>query len=137
LDIAVKNVSDHDVRSLVSYPLALFKIRISFPDGRDVPLTMWGRREVLDSPGGSLSDRTLHPGEQVSVRVMLSRLFDLSLGGAYKINVRTKVIIDRKARKTATANSNTLQIEIDDRFKESDLIDQWRFPKTGGESLKR
>ena len=53
LDIAVKNVSDHDVKSLVSYPLALFRIRVLLPDGHKAPLTMWGRREVLDSPGGN------------------------------------------------------------------------------------
>jgi hypothetical protein len=128
LNIAVKNMSDHDVRSRVSGPLDLFKIRVSFPDGRDVPLTMWGRREVLDAAGGSLSDRTLHPGEQISVRIMLSRLFDLSLGGKYTVMAKTKVIVDTKARKIATANSNSLQIEIDDRFKESDSINQWTFP---------
>ena len=79
-------------------PLSEFDINVLDWDGKTVPLTLYGQRR-LDTArsGGSVSSGPLHPGEEIGLRINLTRLFDLSNEDTYTVVVKKRLNFhDRK-----------------------------------------
>ena len=131
LDVALKNVTHHDVQTVSAAPLQTYRrISVSFEDRRNAPKTLFGRLSLGAGPG-SRSNYVLHAGEELRVRLALSRLFDFSLAGKYTIVVEKPVLQPGRPPENAPhLVSNTITLTIEDRAaSREDDTDRWIFPK--------
>jgi hypothetical protein len=118
VEIVQRNVSNEQfLVSEAKYPSEAetwFKIYLRDQDGNLAPETKHGRRVRLgkDDPGettifvGGASIRQLQPGDSVTHRIILNRLYDLTRPGKYTIEIEG---IDRKGR---TAKSNVIGLTL-------------------------
>lgn len=117
LTINFKNVGNADL-TVARGGFAHYDVIVLFGDEEHVPLTSYGKKTLGRTQGagaGSLATVTLKPGEQTSMEIPLSRLFDFSLAGNYEVAVsRTVKMPDTNAWITVT--SNQIEISVDDSF---------------------
>lgn len=112
LDVAFKNVGQENVRALKIAPLAAYEITVLLPDGNHAPFTLFGQRSLEGSKDGSRSLAQLTSGDQLSAEFELSRIFDMTLSGKYKVFVQRKVWKDGAISRSLKATSNTFEITV-------------------------
>ncbi len=113
LSICYKNVGQQEVRVMRGNKLALYDLRIVLPDGTRAPPTLFGKGAFESSRRFARTVGVLKPGEEACVEIELSRLFDMSLAGAYTISAQRAVFkksgdVDQQFK----AESNTVQVRI-------------------------
>jgi hypothetical protein len=82
------------------------------PPGGVVPLTLYGRR-VLDTSGGSSGARgPMRPEREKSYTLDLTRLFDMSMDGKYRISMSRYVWGSRRTEPPEKATSNTIELTV-------------------------
>jgi hypothetical protein len=84
------------------------------PPGGVVPLTLYGRREFDTSGGSSGGSGTFRPGREKSHTLDLTRLFDMSLDGKYRIWVSRYVWGIPRTEPPKKATSNTIELTVKD-----------------------
>lgn len=115
LMIDLKNVGTVDL-VVERGTFAHYDITVVFGNGDHVPMTLFGKRKLgRNHVAGSLALLTLKPGEQTSVEIPLSRLFDFSLATSYKVSVTRKVKMPG-TNSSVTIHSNEIEIGVDDSF---------------------
>jgi RNA polymerase sigma factor (sigma-70 family) len=77
-----------------------FQLQVVGPDGKPVPLTPFGARELF-APERETAIQKLPPGAEVSETYPLDRLFDLRRPGNYKASFTHEVHFDGKGRPVA------------------------------------
>jgi len=87
-EIRLTNMSESDVHTLTSGSYAGLLIIVETEGGNAIRLTRWGGKR-LDSPKGGVSRRsvTLEAGESIEHTIELTRAFDLTEAGSYKVRV--------------------------------------------------
>jgi hypothetical protein len=144
LDIRHKNVGREDVRTWLTAWLNVYDIEVSDWKGKNVPLTLYGQRR-LDTArsGGSVSGGPLHPGEEIGLRINLTRLFDLSNEDTYTVVVKRRLRLGDRKREEGAIVSNKIEIRVRDRLatiKDGELdIGRWTFSerKPSGEKADK
>jgi hypothetical protein len=95
---------------------SLYSVRVSYPDGKAVPLTLHGtevfKGERFDG-NGQVDD--LLPGNELCHECDLTRLYDLSTAGKYVISASKNVAEIGPDVSGPLAESNKLEIEVVDR----------------------
>ena len=95
---------------------AHYDITVLFGNGDHVPMTLFGKRELERKHlAGSLALLTLKPGEQTSLEIPLSRLFDFSLTSSYKVSVSRQVRMPGTGS-WVMVHSNEVEIGVDNTF---------------------
>jgi hypothetical protein len=121
LNIRVRNVKDQKVE--VNYdaymrPQFIFSVQVKFSDGRPVPLTQQGQKELrAEAERGMGSGRgvALRPGEETNFGdVVLTRLYDLTLAGKYTVSAKMKVLKPGDEFAKTDALSNNLEFTVSD-----------------------
>lgn len=92
VDLNIKNVSDKPVKFYYQREIDSEYSLMTVTDerGRPVPLTGYGRQACDRDPlkaGQSFRGGTLKPGQEYQGRILVSRMFDMSLFGTYTIVV--------------------------------------------------
>jgi hypothetical protein len=108
-ELRVTATSLHDQTILIN-PASEWDLRVQIVDsnGRQVPLTDYGRRVAAEERWGSLRKHTLARAEQFTQSLDLSKLYALSGGSAYRVTVfREAVVGGRTVELQATT---TIQI---------------------------
>jgi len=108
--LLTKNVGDKPVSVVGRPPLGVFKIRVLGPDGKPVLLTAYGRRELDIAGSGSRSVGKLAPGREEETRLLLSRVFDMTRAGEYKISFARFCFGMNK--KPISVSSNDLSVTV-------------------------
>jgi hypothetical protein len=90
LTLTLENVSKEPVRIALASLLDTFEFDVTLPTGEPAPLTLYGKQVAT---GRSLGFRTfpLKPGEKAAHAIALSRLFDMTLHGEYKVTARRRI----------------------------------------------
>jgi hypothetical protein len=140
LDIRYKNVGREDVQTWLTAWFAVYDIEVSDWNGKSVPLTRYGQRRMeTHRMIGGVSSSPLHPGEEIDLRINLTRLFDLSNEDTYTVVVKRRLDFYDRKREEGVIVSNKIEIRVRDRLatmKDRALdIGGWTFPETkpGGE----
>jgi hypothetical protein len=100
-------------------PQSVFSIKVTFTDGKEVPLTLQGKKELLHERRRIMSRPTtitLKPGEEFARAVALSSLYDLSTAGEYVVSARRKVSSPRDENVEVEAASNTLRLTLQEPY---------------------
>ena len=120
--LSIKNAGRQDVDVTTAAFLMLYDITVLLPDGKEAPLTLFGKRVTESSrSGGSVSSQVLKPGEQISLEFDLSTLFDFSLDGKYTVWARRIVGKSAASKKPLMPSSNKVAITVD-----ASLRDWWK-----------
>jgi hypothetical protein len=110
-----KNVGRKDVEIWGIGPLATYEVKVLLPSGKEAPLTLYGQKHAAarkaraDVIGGGF----LKPGEEDSSSLELSRFFDFSLSGKYKVSEQRFVRRDPTSKETLYAVSNEITITVE------------------------
>ena len=99
-------------RSRAVSSLAVYKVTVLLPDGKQAPLTLFG--QGASRPPGSIGVEGLKPGNEISTRLDLTRLFDFTLPGKYTVVVQRPVSKDRTFVAALNATSNKLELTVDE-----------------------
>ena len=115
-----------EVRSLSRYVI-LYSLKVQYADGKDVPLTLYGKalslREAHAPREGSLSTRSSAPGEKVVDRISLTDYYDFSLGGKYVVSAKRSVVKSGGNWPPGeTISSNKIEFSVDETLELSERI---------------
>jgi hypothetical protein len=110
LHICFKNVGQQNVKAAQKDPLGTYFITVLARDGKQAPLTFYGRKAIKRNDANNLEKLT--PGESVCDEVVLNRLFDFTYSGVYKVSVKRAIWKDGALSSTLKATSNELQITV-------------------------
>lgn len=92
------------------HPLSVFSISVQGPDGKPTPFTSYGRQQMDNAGEGSRAVGTLAPGDEDTNGLLLSRIFDMTRQGEYKVSFTRWA---RGADDTGfSVTSNTLTITV-------------------------
>lgn len=128
LRVRFENVWQEDVRVVHRHPLDVYQLKALFADGKEVPWTLRGKRDLDASTLGSRSMADLRPGEAETVELKLSRLLDFSLDGKYIISARRLVWEGGvPGSYPVEVTSNTLHITVDEKLNPGTF--QWHWPQ--------
>jgi hypothetical protein len=136
LDLLLRNVGESDV-NVSSLDMFLgFRIIVSLPDGKTVPYSRWGkqRRTSANEREGSRFGAPFAPGQQLECKINLSRLFDFTEEGKYRIVVNRTSIVAQLAHKPPAGTSNVIEIEIAERTSGREMQEDfghWTYPSGG------
>jgi hypothetical protein len=112
LEIVLQNAASNDGKVVVSHPLRHYNFDVVRADGTAVPMTPKGKK-MLEAVEASHRDvQVLKPGEQTVEELDVSKVFDLTLAGEYRIKVSCAVWNRADRKKFSTVTSNTLTIKI-------------------------
>jgi RNA polymerase sigma factor (sigma-70 family) len=89
--------------------LSIFTINVVGPDGKAAPLTSYGRRQMENKDGG-IGGGTLLPGKEDKSGLLLSRFFDMTQKGEYKVTFSRSVTGADKTEFTVTSNVLTITV---------------------------
>ncbi len=92
LKITFENASRDEVRVLSTEMMQVYRFDVRLPNGDSAPLTLWGKHRSMGFPVG-LRLRTVVPGDTDTNRVLLSRVFDMTLLGEYTVTVRRRALL--------------------------------------------
>jgi hypothetical protein len=86
--LSLKNISDHVARLQDSAPDTDYAIIVADTFGKEPPRTEWGKK-LLSGELALLRNTTmdLEPGQEVAVTVEITRVYQLTLAGAYYARV--------------------------------------------------
>ena len=119
MNIRVKNVGYGNLKVRYDgYMRAqfIFSVDLKFADGKPVPLTLEGQKELHDEAErgkGSFRGTGLRHGEELSFgSVVLTTLYDLSRAGKYIASARMKVVKDGGGYAKTDAVSNILEFSV-------------------------
>lgn len=111
LSIALKNVSEKILFTVMSSTVSDFELVVAYPDGKPVPLTKRGE-ELLHGGKTFLFDlASLKPGDQRRFSLKVTELYDMSSPGKYTVSAK-RWVYDESARPAGKVTSNTLKIEV-------------------------
>jgi hypothetical protein len=94
-----------------SYTLFVFKISVLGPDGKPAPLTAYGQQQMDISGEGSKATNKLAPGEEKTSGLLLSRFFDMTRQGEYKVSF-SRVWVKGGDGTEFSVPSNVLTIKV-------------------------
>lgn len=117
LKVTLKNVGQKELRFRQSTPYAMYDIMVKTENGTEIPKTRFGQKHAWGAAFPK-SFLTLGPGEEHSVSLPISRLFDMTLAGKYSIVVSKKIPTQDSGAATVFAPS--FKIRILDEAKEFD-----------------
>jgi hypothetical protein len=83
INIKVINVSQHNIEYLVPANFEGFRFEMFYGNAQLVPYTSWGGRKVSDK----VFHANLAPGSSRNCYVNVSRVFDCSLDGTYRLKI--------------------------------------------------
>jgi hypothetical protein len=112
LNVAFKNVGQKIVFIGVDYFFNSNSVKVMFADGKDVPLTSYGKL-YAKRKGGSGFTFDAKPGEYLHIEIELNRMFDMTLAGKYRISVQRNITRENKELEEK-ATSNEIEIEINE-----------------------
>jgi hypothetical protein len=71
--------------------LFLYRVKITGPEGGDVPLSAFGREMLNTERGKERFDRTFPPEGMMDAQIPLGSLFDMRVPGEYRVEVSCEV----------------------------------------------
>jgi hypothetical protein len=90
-----------------------YSVELIFSNGKSVPLTLWGKREIEGPNEGGGPGATLKKGETKVVEGKnLTRAFDMSLDGRYTIVFHRRVLSPIDTSKLIVLTSNSVTILV-------------------------
>lgn len=99
-----------EVESRVKYANAVIRIRDS--QGRDVPRTQYGKTWSRARLFASVSRSTLRTSERAEDRLNLCLMFDLTMPGAYTMDVTRSFILNPQDRRVSTVSVTEIRFEV-------------------------
>lgn len=93
----------------IAHPLAVYTLRVMGPDGKPAPLTSYGRQQKEAAGDGSRGTPNLALGEEDKSELLLSRFFDMTLMGDYKVSFSRLVLVNN-ALVPVTSNDLTIAV---------------------------
>jgi RNA polymerase sigma factor (sigma-70 family) len=108
---ATKNDGPKPVSILVEAPsyFAIFTINVLGPDGKPAPLTSVGHNQK-EALGGSFGGGTLLPGKVDTSGMLLSRCFDMTRPGEYKVSVTRSITAADNTKFSVPSNVLTIKV---------------------------
>jgi len=108
--MVTKNISNKDLRIPASskWTTYWFHLRDEFSK---VPLTRFGRRMEENRGEGSYAEPEIPPDDTIVLEMPVSRLFDLSLSGAYTLEV-SRMVFRQGTSEEVPLVSNKISFEI-------------------------
>jgi len=88
--VAVKNGSKESISYILELPEKTFKLSVKDAKGREVPLTAYGKRLFGKRPQGESGTQgvNLKPGAKSEFRMLVNRIYDMTVSGTYTIVAR-------------------------------------------------
>jgi len=116
LTTTLKNVGRKDVEFWERGPLATYEVKVLLPSEKEAPLTLYGQQAARAAKGGGsvFGGPPLKSGEENSSSLVVSRFFDFSLSGKYKISERRFVGRDPASKEPYYAVSNEITIIVEE-----------------------
>ena len=114
LSVKLKNMSEGDTKILLVAKFASYQIEVVLPTREQAPLTLYGKKMLEASQSFVRAVVPLKAGEEIGTSFNLNRFFDMTLSGEYRISVSRKVWERDNIEKTATVNSNTVVVVINE-----------------------
>jgi hypothetical protein len=111
-NVELENVGDKDVIIGVrSAGVSDFEFEVIFQGVGEVPLTKWGLAEQLAL--GRVQSKRIKPGEVYAEKLLVSRAYDMSLDGTYRIAVHRAISIPGDPSKAIHLESNELSLVVE------------------------
>jgi hypothetical protein len=107
-----KNQSGKAVELFMTHPLGMYQFDVTGPDGKAVPLTMFGRLQKQGADNSSIANHVLKPGGKMMTEIHFNRLYDMTKDGKYRISFSGYVPDPNDPDKFKTVTSNVLTITI-------------------------
>ena len=112
LTISLANFGTNSVLLPTTGGLGDYDIRVSDENGKAPPFTRYGETLVRAQASAGTRQHELPPGKVITVRLVLNRLFDLSMSGKYRIKVSRQVFsLSGKDRVLQNCEANELQLD--------------------------
>lgn len=111
LDLSIHNTGSKDILYFESSPEWQFIFSVKDSSGRAMPLTRYGAK--LSSPRvfTRLFLTTLPPGEERHFRILINRMFDMSVPDAYVVSASTVVGVGN-IQNPVSFTSQPIQVEV-------------------------
>lgn len=116
--IEFENLSGRTILLTISDIETIFDIKVEDANSKVMPLTRYGQRKIQ---GDNVSDQFMRsiqnvkPGEKKDFKILLNRMYDMSIPGEYSVNAKKTFyfVKDQKTdRKTIDAISNTAKVNV-------------------------
>ena len=111
--IILKNISQQPGSFVRSSLLRDYNVSVTNEKGEEMPLTRFGRLEH-DAAGGHFRRivQSIAPGEQVQDRLLVNRLYDMTMEGKYTVRIQRSVVAQHSGKPAwITAKDVTVTIE--------------------------
>jgi hypothetical protein len=116
VQLLTKNVGEKPVSVIrEAHPLFVFTISVVGPDGKPTPLTSYGLIQKDVAGIGSKSLGTIARGEEEASGLLLSRIFDMTRPGEYKVSFSRSVTGADNTEFSVAANVLTITVAGESR----------------------